>query len=55
MQEEKDRITYLICVYHWQVLFPEIQKKSKEVDLGVTLEDFSAAHSSKAPCMAHCL
>lgn len=50
LQEENDgRITCFICVHHWQVLFPEIQKKSKEVDLGVTSEAVSAALSSKAP------
>lgn len=40
-EEHDDRITYFICVHHWQVLFAEIQRKSKEVDLGATSEAFS--------------
>lgn len=50
--ENGHRITYFICVHYWEVLFPKIQKKSKEVDLRVALDVFLAAHSLKALCMA---
>lgn len=52
LQEENYIITYFICVHWWQVLFPKIQKNSKEVDSGMTSEAFSAAHISKPPYVA---
>lgn len=52
LQEENYRSTYFICVHWWEVLFPKIQKNSKEIDLVMTSEAFPAAHISNAPCMA---
>lgn len=52
LQEENYRSTCFICVHWWEVLFPKIQKNSKEIDLGMTSEAFPAAHISNAPCVA---
>lgn len=52
LKKKNYRITYFICVHQWQVLFPKIKKNSKEVGSGMASEALSAAHISKAPCVA---